>query len=407
MVGELHDTTAMYPWFNESAPLFAASYPVLRAESSRKPGEYPGETSSYPIDDDRGSDPRQGVPARPLRAICVGPGFQIGGVEQHTLSLARFLDPDRVRLVKCLVTNPDGFHGPTAERMPFPVVPCSPADLASEVSDCDLLLMWGEGFNGRLPEKRPIGVYLAHGESPWTRLGLEQSSNVVDHVIAVSDRVKERVCHGFPTTTILNGVDTARLGQTCSPQSVRERLNFAPGDFIVGSVCRFTGEKQMPLLIDAVARLPQSFKLLLVGYGPRRAELLDQANERIPGRFAFVKADNYLGDFYRAMDAFCLVSSHEGFGLVIPEAMLCNRPVIATCVGCVPEVIRDRISGVVVDPTPESIADAMRMLQAHPNWARGIAAEGHAFADAHLHARRMARDYEDLFWRLAADRPNQ
>ncbi len=354
--------------------------------------------------DNRGATPEQPLPKRPLRVICVGPSFQIGGVEQHTLSLAKFFDPRRVTLVKSLVTNRDNYHQPSADGMPFPVAPCSPDELKHAAGECDVLLMWGEGFNDRLGKHRPLGIYLAHGESPWTRLGLEGCSKVVDHVIAVSSRVKVRVCQGFPTTTILNGIDGSRLGKTRSRNALRQKLGFAPNDFIMGSVGRFTREKQMHLLIDAVARLPQQFKLLLVGYGPRRAELLDRANELIPGRYAFVTADNFLGDYYGAMDAFSLVSSHEGFGLVIAEAMLCGRPVIVTNVGCVPEVIRDRISGVVVDPCADSIAAAARALQQHPSWAKGIAAEGETFANAHLHASRMARDYEDLLWKLARTR---
>ena len=165
-----------------------------------------------------------------------------------------------------------------------------------------------------------------------------------------------------------------------------------------------TSEKRMDLLIDAVATLPRKFKLLLVGYGPRRAELLERANDRIPGRYVFVTADDYLGDYYRAMDAFALVSAHEGFGLVIAEAMFCGRPVIATDVGCVPEVLADRISGLVVESNVDSIAVAARRLAEHPSWAAGVAAEGEAFAHVHLHARRMAREYEDLLIRLVAER---
>lgn len=370
-------------------------YPSV-SEASRL-GIYPGETISR-------AEQHRSQPARPLKVICVGPSFQIGGVEQHTLSLAKFFDPRRVKLVKSLVTNRANYHKPSADNMPFPVAPCTPAELVRAAGECDVMLMWGESFNGRFGCNRPIGVYLAHGESPWTRLGLEGCSKVVDHVVAVSSRVKQRVCHGFPTTTILNGVDSSRLSQTCSRESVRYRLGFDSGDFVLGSVGRFTSEKQMHLLVDAVSRLPRPFKLLLVGYGPRRAELLDRANELIPGRYAFVTADNFLGDYYRAMDAFSLASSHEGFGLVIPEAMLCERPVIATNVGCVPEVIRDRVSGIVVDPTADAIAGATHMLHKHPSWAKGLAAEGRAFADAHLHASRMARDYEDLLWRLAKTR---
>lgn len=376
-----------YP-FSSSCDEAYSSSQLFRSESYRASAE--GDGCEF-----------RTLPSRPLRVICAGPSFQIGGVEQHTISLAKFFDTRRVKLVKSVVTNPKGFDKQSLGRIPFPVEPCSPEGLVQASRECDVLLMWGEGFNDRLGENRPIGIYLAHGESPWTRLGLEGSSRVVDHVIAVSSRVRKLVCEGFPATTILNGIDAARLSQTCSRDVMRSRLGFSSGDFVVGSVGRFTNEKRMHLLIDAVARLPKRFKLLLVGYGTRRVELLDRANELIPGRFAFVSRDDYLGDYYGAMDAFGLLSAHEGFGLVIAEAMLCERPVFATNVGCVPEVIRDRISGLVVTPSPEMIATSIHNLSSHPHWASGLAKEGRVFAETHLHASRMARQYEDLLWRLA------
>ncbi len=344
------------------------------------------------------------LPDKSLNMVCVGPSFQVGGVHQHTLGLARFLNPERVRLTRCFVTSERPEHLPEPGTFPVPVEYCSMADLPGRTAEYDVVLVWGEGYNGRLESSGPLRVFLAHGESLWTRKGLEASDQAVDHVIAVSDRVRARVCEGFPTTTILNGVDSSRLGQTRPADDVRKQLGFDRDDFVIGSVGRFTREKQMNLLIEAVERLPQQFKLLLVGSGRREDELMRLANERIPGRHAFIAAHDYLGDYYRAMDAFGLVSAHEGFGLVIPEAMMCERPVIATNVGCVPEVIRDRINGIVVDSTAESIAEAARMLQAHPNWARGIATEGQAFATRHLHAMRMAQQYENLICNLHARR---
>lgn len=338
---------------------------------------------------------------KPLRLIHVGPCFMNGGVEQQTLSLAKFLDPRRIDFVKCLVTNPEHLCPRAVAAMPVPVEYCAPTDLHLAADECDVMLLWGDGFNEWLkPARPPLCVFVAHGESWWTAQTLAESGHVIDHAIAVSQRVREQVCDGVPATTILNGVDASHLGQTCSRESVRARLGFAPQDFVLGSVGRFSEEKRMPLLIEAVARLPREFKLMLVGHGARRNELLDHANERIPGRFAFVSAVDYLGDYYRAMDAFGLVSQHEGFGLVIAEALLCERPVIATDIGCVPEIICDRVNGLVVDPTPGAIADAVRMLQQHPHWARGLATEGRIVADEKLHARRMAREYEQLLWQL-------
>ncbi len=124
------------------------------------------------------------------------------------------------------------------------------------------------------------------------------------------------------------------------------------------------------------------------------------ANQLIPGRFAFRRADRYLGDFYQALDALCLLSHEEGFALVVLEAMMCGRPVIATAVGSIPETVIDRVSGLIVSSEVRSVCQAARMLQEHPDWARGIAAEGRAYAQQYGHARRMARAYEQLVARL-------
>jgi glycosyltransferase involved in cell wall biosynthesis len=84
--------------------------------------------------------------------------------------------------------------------------------------------------------------------------------------------------------------------------------------------------------------------------------------------------------------------------------MMCERPLIVTPVGAVPELIVDRVNGLVVAPTADAVRAAAERLHRHPAWARGMAAEAKAFADRHGHAARMARDYEDLLERLWAEK---
>src|SRR5262249_30672808 len=127
-----------------------------------------------------------------------------------------------------------------------------------------------------------------------------------------------------------------------------------------------------------------------------------RAKTCIPGRHAFATAWDYLGDYYQAMDAFCLVSTQEGFPLALLEAMMWGLPVIVTPVGCVPEVLRDRVNALIVPGDAASIAQAAAILQARPRWAAGLAREAQSFAEQYGHARRMAHDYERLFhglWR--------
>jgi glycosyltransferase involved in cell wall biosynthesis len=261
------------------------------------------------------------------------------------------------------------------------------------------------GLDEWLADCRPkLCVFVAHGEGDWTRVHMEQSRQIVDYVVGVSRSSLDRCAPGMPGEVIWNGVDSIRLTRTCSREAVRESLGFRPNDFVLGYVGRFSREKRPQVVIEAVSRLPERFKALLLGWGERREYLMELANERIPGRYAFATAWNYLGDYYQAMDALCLASDQEGFPLVMLEAMMCARPLIVTLVGCVPDVIVDRVNGLVVSGDGASVAQAAELLERCPDWARGVAAEGKAFAEAHGHASRMARQYEDLLHRLWADR---
>ena len=157
-------------------------------------------------------------------------------------------------------------------------------------------------------------------------------------------------------------------------------------------------------MIDAVARLPLHFKTLLVGFGTLRDELLDRANDRIPGRFAIIRGEDHLGDLYAAMDAFCLASHSEGYGLAIMEAMMCGKPVIVGPVGFVPDVILDRVNGVVVRGDPESIGAAVAQLDAHRDWAASVGREAFHYAERNGYASTMADRYADLLESLWAAR---
>jgi glycosyltransferase involved in cell wall biosynthesis len=405
------DAAGAYPaceaYPGEDAYPFAAAHGYPGSWAYPREGEhaYPHRHAYPGAEVCGGPATRQAAPAQPLRAIHVGPALLRGGAEQWLIELTRFLDPRRVQLLRTVVVRPELVDPAFVADVRIPVEVGARDAVRRAAQECDVLLGWGLSLNDWLGDGRPpLCVYLAHGEGQWTRTFLHGSDRAVDHVVAVSQAVKERACAGFPTTVIFNGVDSARLGRTRSRQAVREALGFGPGDFVLGFVGRFAGEKRAAAVLDAVAGLPPAYKALLVGWGAERGPLLERANDAIPGRYAFVTAWNYLGDYYQAMDAVCLVSAEEGFSLVLLEAMMCGRPLIVTAVGCVPEVVHDRVNGVVVSGTPDSIAAAAELLRRHPEWARGVAAEGRAFAEQHGHAMRMARDYENLLHRLWAEK---
>jgi len=91
---------------------------------------------------------------------------------------------------------------------------------------------------------------------------------------------------------------------------------------------------------------------------------------------------------YRMHDMLVLPSTYEGFGMVVLEAMSQRLPVIATPVGCVPALIRDGITGVLIPPrSSAALAAAMERLLADPALRVHMAEAAHPLAAAHTWTR--------------------
>ena len=110
-----------------------------------------------------------------------------------------------------------------------------------------------------------------------------------------------------------------------------------------------------------------------------------------------------MGDLYAAMDAFCMVSHSEGYGLAIMEAMMCGKPVIVSDIG-LPDVIVDRVNGIVVAGDAASIRDAAAMLDARPDSAAALGREAFRSAEDKGFASTMAERYATLLENLCIAR---
>jgi glycosyltransferase involved in cell wall biosynthesis len=341
----------------------------------------------------------------PLRVIHVSFAMMPAGMDKWLTALIRHSDPGRIAFLRCIVTS-HIVDWKQLGRVGVPVEVGRRESVRHACRDCDVLLISDPGVDPDWVEdvEARLCVLVAHGDGPWTRSRIERLAPVIHHVIAVSGRVQAAVCQGFPSTVIPNGVDPLHLARCRPRHEVRAALGFRPDDFVLGFVGRFAPEKNPFAVIDAVARLPLRVKALMVGFGPLRDALLERANDRIPGRFAIVRGEDHLGDLYAAMDAFCLPSHSEGYGLAIMEAMMCGKPVIVGSVGFVPDVIVDRVNGLVVRGDPESIGAAVAQLDAHRDWAGSVGREAFLYAERHGFASTMADRYADLLESLWAAR---
>ena len=123
-----------------------------------------------------------------------------------------------------------------------------------------------------------------------------------------------------------------------------------PERFTVLSVCRFYPRKQLPLLVEAARQLPD-VEVRIVGNGPEARRL-----HRLGPHITWLgdATPEQLAQEYNRCHVFCLPSVQEGFGIVFLEAMAASKPIVAARAAAVPEVVRDGIDGLLVEPGDSS-----------------------------------------------------
>jgi glycosyltransferase involved in cell wall biosynthesis len=119
-------------------------------------------------------------------------------------------------------------------------------------------------------------------------------------------------------------------------------------------------------------------RLLIAGDGPLRAELEEMGRRCAPGRVEFLGFISDMKTFMRAADVLAFMTQPElgeGFGLAALEAMAAGRPVLATNVASLPEIVVDGRSGVVVPPgSVAAVSDALRALATDDRWRAQLGA---------------------------------
>lgn len=142
------------------------------------------------------------------------------------------------------------------------------------------------------------------------------------------------------------------------------------GPFTVALVGRFSAEKNHPLLLRAVARLRRehiNLRVVLAGDGPDRAAIQQQAAHL--GLSDQIEFAGYVDmkDLLPRVHAVTLCSRIENLPLSLLEAMAWSRPVVATRVGGVPDVVVDSVTGFLVPSDDEkALADRLRQLAESP-----------------------------------------
>ena len=205
-----------------------------------------------------------------------------------------------------------------------------------------------------------------------------------DAVVAVSEYValRQRTAGAVARARIHVVPNPVTIPDTVRPPAeLRASLGLQPGRRLVAAGGRLTPEKGFHDLLEAADALPADVDLVVVGDGPERARLESlRARLRTGARMRLAGQRSDAADCVAAADV-CVVPSRweEAFCLAAAEALARGRPLVATRVGAIPELVRDEVTGLLVPPaSPPALAGAIRRLLETPVLAAALGAAGRA-----------------------------
>lgn len=204
-----------------------------------------------------------------------------------------------------------------------------------------------------------------------------------DELESLYGRVRPRV------VTIPNGVDLEQFRPPPPDERARLRAEFGLDD--EDRVALFVGHdlpgKRLDRAIAALVHAPTVLLLVVGGVAATVEAARRQAEELgVADRVLLIGPRNEVHRLFGMCDMFVFPSGYETFGLVVLEALASGLPVIATPVGCAPDVIVDGVNGFLVSPDPAEIGARMEQVASIKpgSWADAARASVEPFAWRHV-----------------------
>jgi glycosyltransferase involved in cell wall biosynthesis len=361
-------------------------------------------------------------------------GMGIGGMERVIMDLCRYVDPDRYRFsIVCISVR--GLLADQMQAEGVPIIYCEKQsrlrkylrslDLAGifRRSDVDIIHThhtpaFVHSTIGAHLAGRPIIINTDHCKNYNTEkkhwMWLERGASwLIDEIVAVSNHTRDELIQyekiaPEKISVIYNGINIKKT-RTTSAGDIRKEFGIDNAQPIVGTVARLEDQKGLDLLLDSVpyviAQLP-TVKFLIVGGGKKEQELKSQAHRLgIEKNVIFTGWRSDAVDLLEAFDIFVSTSNFEGMPMVLLEAMALSKPVVATAVGGIPEVVEDGHTGnIIAERNPELVANTLTRLLSDTPLRERMGQAAHQSYNEKFSAEKMASNYEKLYRKFLVKR---
>ena len=231
-----------------------------------------------------------------------------------------------------------------------------------------------------------------------------------DKIICISDAEKQsaldkKICKEDKLQVIFNGVDIESYENEAHGVIKREDLNIPEGAFIVGMVGRISLQKAPDVFIKMARQVKNKVPnahFIIVGNGNQEAEIRKYAedNDFTDSLHITGWVDNPMS-YVELFDVACLLSRWEGFGLALPEYMMAGKPIVASRVDAIPNIIRDGENGLLVEADDVTGAsNAVMRIYQDDGLRKKIVVQGIEDVHNRFDARRVSEEHGKLFAKM-------
>lgn len=247
------------------------------------------------------------------------------------------------------------------------------------------------------------------GDKVARRLIKSFSHRIIVNSEAVGKAYLDTAGNAGKVRVVYNGVALDLYDDDVPAPALRQKLGIPSTARLVGMVAQMEPRKRHEDFLKAAAivqqSVPDSFFLAVGGdlngseYGQAVGKLLQESG--LTKRLVWLGHYDKIHEVFKAIDLLVLPSEEEPFGRVVIEAMAARKPVVATAVGGIPEIVVDGVTGFLVPPrSPADLASSITRILGDPQLAEAMGQAGRRRVEQHFTAERYVDNIEAIYQEL-------
>jgi len=232
--------------------------------------------------------------------------------------------------------------------------------------------IWG-GIAGRMASLPTVlSRRVDNLESAWL---VQKKYSLYDKVICISEGIRQVLLkQGVPeqkVITVRSAIDISAWEPNCNRKAFNREFNTQTDQLLLGMVAQLIPRKGHSLVLQAMQQLGSDYpnlQLICFGQGPLRQSLQQEAIERgLQGSVQFTGFRDDLPKWLSCIDILVHPALTEGLGISLIQAAACKLPLIASRAGGMPEIVRDHLNGLLIEPGDlAGLKEALKRLTDEP-----------------------------------------